>query len=75
VKLLQTSVAKIKVLPIEYEYFIAQPVIKVTSEVVNQLYADCANDLMIDVPALGNSYAPVLRSATVLSSKEASQVK
>ncbi|AFL83321.1 gliding motility-associated protein GldM [Belliella baltica DSM 15883] len=47
-----------QVLPIEYEYFVAQPVIRVTSEVVNQLYADCANDLMIDVPALGNSYSP-----------------
>jgi gliding motility-associated protein GldM len=47
-----------KVMAIDYEYFVAQPVIKVTSEVVNQLYADCANDLSIDVPALGNSYAP-----------------
>ncbi|WP_373494219.1 gliding motility protein GldM [Aquiflexum sp.] len=47
-----------KVLPVEYEYYVAQPIIKVTSEVVNQLYADCANDLLIDVPALGNSYAP-----------------
>jgi gliding motility-associated protein GldM len=47
-----------KILPVEYEYFVAQPVIKVTSEVVNQLYADCANELLIDVPALGNSYAP-----------------
>ncbi|MBD3629147.1 gliding motility protein GldM [Cyclobacterium sp.] len=43
---------------IEYEYFVAQPVIKVSSEVVNQLYAECANDLVIEVPALGNSYAP-----------------
>lgn len=47
-----------KVLPIEYEYFVAQPVIKITSKVVQQLYAGCANDLNIDVPALGNSYAP-----------------
>lgn len=47
-----------KILPVEYEYYVAQPVIKVTSEVVNQLYADCANELLIDVPALGNSYAP-----------------
>ncbi len=47
-----------KVLPIEYEYYVAQPVIKITSEVVQQLYAGCANDLSIDVPALGNSYAP-----------------
>ena len=49
---------KDSVLTVDYEYFVAQPVIKVTSEVVNQLYADCANDLSIDVPALGNSYAP-----------------
>jgi gliding motility-associated protein GldM len=49
---------KDSVLNVDYEYFVAQPIIKVTSEVVNQLYADCANDLMIDVPALGNSYAP-----------------
>ncbi|MFM7629104.1 MAG: gliding motility protein GldM [Algoriphagus sp.] len=47
-----------KVLPIEYEYYVAQPVIKITSEVVQQLYAGCANDLSIDVPALGNTYAP-----------------
>lgn len=43
---------------VDYEYFVAQPVIRVTSEVVNQLYANCANELMIDVPALGSSYAP-----------------
>jgi gliding motility-associated protein GldM len=49
---------KDSVLAVDYEYFVAQPVIRVTSEVVNQLYADCANDLTIDVPALGNNYAP-----------------
>jgi gliding motility-associated protein GldM len=49
---------KDSVLTVDYEYFVAQPVIRVTSEVVNQLYADCANDLSIDVPALGNAYAP-----------------
>nr|HAD50266.1 gliding motility protein GldM [Algoriphagus sp.] len=27
-------------------------------EVVQQLYADCANELLIEVPALGNTYAP-----------------
>src|SRR5690554_1614493 len=43
---------------IDYTYFVAQPVIRVTSEVVNQLYANSANQLRIDVPALGNSYAP-----------------
>ncbi|MEX2513871.1 MAG: gliding motility protein GldM [Cyclobacteriaceae bacterium] len=46
------------VFSIDYEYFVAEPVIKVSSEVVNQLYAECANDLVIEVPALGNSYAP-----------------
>lgn len=43
---------------VDYSYFVAQPVIRVTSEVVNQLYANSANELRIDVPALGNSYAP-----------------
>lgn len=47
-----------QVLPVEYTYFVAQPVIKVSSEVVQQLYADCANELLIEVPALGNSYSP-----------------
>ncbi|WP_162416420.1 type IX secretion system motor protein PorM/GldM [Cyclobacterium roseum] len=46
------------VFTINYDYFVAEPVIKVSSEVVNQLYAECANDLVIEVPALGNSYAP-----------------
>ncbi|MCE7056624.1 gliding motility protein GldM [Algoriphagus sp. AGSA1] len=47
-----------KVLPVAYDYFVAQPVIKVSSEVVQQLYADCANELLIEVPALGNTYSP-----------------
>lgn len=46
------------VFSVDYDYFVAQPVIKVSSEVVNQLYAECANDLVIEVPALGNTYAP-----------------
>ncbi|EAZ81467.1 type IX secretion system motor protein PorM/GldM [Algoriphagus machipongonensis] len=47
-----------QILPVEYEYYVAQPVIKVSSEVVQQLYADCANELLIEVPALGNAYSP-----------------
>jgi gliding motility-associated protein GldM len=43
---------------VDYEYYVAQPLIKVSSVVVNQLYAESANDLNIDVPALGNAYAP-----------------
>lgn len=46
------------VLTVDYEYFVAQPVIQVSSVVVRQLYAECANELNIDVPALGNAYAP-----------------
>lgn len=49
---------KDSVFTVDYNYFVAQPVIRVTSEVVNQLYANSANELRIDVPALGNSYAP-----------------
>ncbi|MBS9524220.1 gliding motility protein GldM [Litoribacter alkaliphilus] len=45
-------------LAVNYEYFVAKPVIRVESETVNQLYANSANVLMIDVPALGTSYAP-----------------
>ncbi len=47
-----------QVIPVEYEYFVAEPIIKVSSEVVQQLYADCANELLIEVPALGNTYSP-----------------
>jgi len=47
-----------KVLPVAYDYFVAQPVIKVSSEVVQQLYANSANELLIEVPALGNTYSP-----------------
>jgi len=46
------------VLTVDYQYFVAQPVIQVSSVVVRQLYAECANELNIDVPALGNAYAP-----------------
>jgi gliding motility-associated protein GldM len=63
-------------LTVDYEYFVAQPVIRVTSEVVNQLYADCANDLMIDVPALGNSYAPdfTISNGTFIKGQKPGQV-
>lgn len=47
-----------QVLPVAYEYYVAQPLIRVSSEVVQQLYADCANELLIEVPALGNTYSP-----------------
>lgn len=46
------------ILPVDYDYYVAQPIIKVSSEVVQQLYADCANELLVEVPALGNTYSP-----------------
>jgi gliding motility-associated protein GldM len=63
-------------LSVDYEYFVAQPVIRVTSEVVNQLYADCANDLSIDVPALGNAYAPdfSISNGSLIKGQRAGQV-
>ncbi|MBD8488329.1 gliding motility protein GldM [Echinicola sp. CAU 1574] len=47
-----------KVLSVDYDYFVANPTIEVTAEAIQQLYAECANELSIKVPALGNSYAP-----------------
>ncbi|MGY6520283.1 MAG: type IX secretion system motor protein PorM/GldM [Mongoliitalea sp.] len=63
-------------LTVDYEYFVAQPVVRVTSDVVNQLYADCANDLFIDVPALGNSYAPqfTVNNGTAINGSRPGQV-
>ncbi|AGA76899.1 gliding motility protein GldM [Echinicola vietnamensis] len=49
---------KDSLLNVNYEYFVANPTIEVTAEAIQQLYAQCANELSIKVPALGNSYAP-----------------
>jgi gliding motility-associated protein GldM len=38
--------------PIKYEYFVVKPVIKVSSKAVQQLYAECANTLNIEIPGL-----------------------
>ncbi|MDN3668579.1 gliding motility protein GldM [Echinicola jeungdonensis] len=45
-------------LTVDYDYFVAKPTIEVTAEAVQQLYAECANELNIKVPALGTNYAP-----------------
>jgi len=47
-----------KTLETTFEYFIVKPVIKVSAAVVQQLYAECANELTISVPSLGNEYSP-----------------
>ncbi|MES2386703.1 MAG: gliding motility protein GldM [Bacteroidota bacterium] len=40
------------------KYIVAKPVIDVKSSAVSALYKDCANELNIQVPALGSSYKP-----------------
>jgi gliding motility-associated protein GldM len=40
------------------EYFAVKPVIQIQSGSVQALYLNCGNDLVVLVPALGNSYNP-----------------
>ena len=40
------------------EYFVARPVIQIQSASVQALYLNCGNELQVNVPALGSSYAP-----------------
>jgi len=40
------------------EYFVAKPVIRVTTGTAPTLYMGCGNDVNIEVPALGTSYNP-----------------
>ncbi|MGQ9863240.1 MAG: type IX secretion system motor protein PorM/GldM [Bacteroidia bacterium] len=51
---------------------VVKPEIQITSASVQLLYAECGNDLNIDVPALGELYNPVVvaDNAQVLQSKE-----
>ena len=42
----------------EVEYFVAQPVIKVTTGNAPTLYMNCGNTVNIEVPALGTNYNP-----------------
>ncbi|MEJ8758440.1 gliding motility protein GldM [Pontibacter sp. H259] len=47
-----------KVYPIEEKYIVAKPVIQVQSASVQALYFQCANELNVQVPALGAIYDP-----------------
>ena len=42
----------------DIEYFVAQPVIKVTTGNAPTLYLNCGNNVNIEVPSLGTSYNP-----------------
>lgn len=58
----RTMVAKISLPDSTYtaniEYFVAKPVIRVTTGTAPTLYMGCGNDVNIEVPALGTSYNP-----------------
>src|SRR5687768_2232920 len=58
----KTFLAEIKLpdttLRTEVEYFVAQPVIKVTTGNAPTLYMNCGNTVNIEVPALGTNYNP-----------------
>jgi gliding motility-associated protein GldM len=58
----KTSLAQIKLpdttLTTEVEYFVAQPVIKVTTGNAPTLYMNCGNFVNIEVPTLGTNYNP-----------------
>lgn len=43
------------------EFTVRKPEVKITSATVQNLYRECANDVEIDVPALGNFYNPSVK--------------
>ena len=42
------------------EYFTIQPVMQISSRALSALWKNCANDLSVQVPALGNAYNPFI---------------
>jgi gliding motility-associated protein GldM len=58
----KTFTAKIKMNDREFtqpiEYFVAQPIIRVTTGNAPTLYMNCGNTVNIEVPALGSAYNP-----------------
>lgn len=57
-------------LQVEEEYYVVKPVIKFESAEVSALYRNCANNLVVDVPALGESYNPVFNVSNAKSSNK-----
>uniref|UniRef100_UPI0040484CF7 type IX secretion system motor protein PorM/GldM n=1 Tax=Roseivirga sp. TaxID=1964215 RepID=UPI0040484CF7 len=49
---------EIKTVPITHTYMVAQPVIEVKAEAIQNLFQNCANVLQINVPSLGPAYNP-----------------
>jgi gliding motility-associated protein GldM len=45
------------------EYVVAKPVIQIQSASVSALYKNCGNELNVQVPALGSTYAPSFKAS------------
>jgi gliding motility-associated protein GldM len=58
---------EMKSVPIKHSYMVAQPVIEVKAEAIQNLYQNCANVLQINVPSLGPAYNP---SFTITGAKQ-----
>ena len=50
------------VLPIKGKFIVRKPEVVVTSAAIQIMYRDCANDINVDVPALGPEYNPVIKA-------------
>lgn len=76
----KTFVAEIKLpdttLRQEVEYFVAQPVIKVTTGNAPTLYMNCGNTVNIEVPSLGTNYNPAFSAngATIIKGDKPGRV-
>jgi gliding motility-associated protein GldM len=60
----------------EIEYFVAKPVIRVTTGNAPQLFLNCGNVVNIEVPALGTNYNPTFtaKGAQIVKGDKASKV-
>jgi gliding motility-associated protein GldM len=60
----------------EIEYFVAQPVIRVTTGNAPTLYLNCGNNVNIEVPSLGTAYNPSFSGsgATIIKGSKPGQV-
>lgn len=60
----------------EVEYFVAKPVVRVTTGNAPTLYMNCGNTVNIEVPALGTNYNPTFSSngATVIKGDKPGRV-
>ena len=50
-------------LMVEEQFTVIKPAIQVSSSAVQQLYAQCANDLQVAVPALQQMYDPIFKAS------------